>query len=76
MNKDNFLFPQSRYRGVFSPELLVFNANLQEFAHKAGYICALQTNGKLSAASAYAELEKLWKDLASSKDGLNIGDGT
>jgi len=72
MNKGDFLYPRSQYRGVFSPELLVFNANLQEFAQKANYICALQTNGKIPAQKAFAELEELWKQLERSKQGLGI----
>ncbi|OKH17955.1 hypothetical protein NIES593_22610 [Hydrococcus rivularis NIES-593] len=74
MNKDNFLYPRSQYRGKFSPELLVFNANLQEFTQKVNYICALQTNGKLSAEKAFAELQNLWAQLERSKQGLGIGD--
>ena len=28
----NFLYPRSRYRGQFTPQNLVFDANLQELA--------------------------------------------
>ena len=39
-SKDDFLNPQSRYWGEFSPQNLAFNANLQEFAQRIGYIAA------------------------------------
>lgn len=29
---NNFLYPHSRYRGQFTPQNLVFDANLQELA--------------------------------------------
>ncbi|HIK05516.1 MAG TPA: hypothetical protein IGS40_12525 [Trichormus sp. M33_DOE_039] len=48
-NLSEFLYPRSRYYGQFKPEYLVFNANLQEFAQKVGYISSLQTNGNLSS---------------------------
>ncbi|MCU0534091.1 MAG: hypothetical protein MUD14_09360 [Hydrococcus sp. Prado102] len=73
MEKANFLYPRSQYRGPFSPELLAFNANLQEFTQKANYICALQTNGKMSAQNAFIELQNLWTQLERSKEGLGIG---
>jgi hypothetical protein len=73
MSQDNFFYPRSQYRGHFRPELLVFNANLQEFAQKATYISALQTNGKMSAEKAYTELKELWGALERSKQGLEIG---
>lgn len=71
-SKDKFLFPQSRYRGNFTPENLVFNANLQEFAQKVAYICNLETNGKLSPQEAYKQIKSLWKDLKNSIKNLGI----
>jgi hypothetical protein len=62
-NCDQFLFPRSRYYGEFKPEQLVFNANLQEFAQRVGYLANLQTAGKLSARDAYQKLENLWHEL-------------
>ncbi|MEM8832510.1 MAG: hypothetical protein AAGE96_24705, partial [Cyanobacteria bacterium P01_G01_bin.19] len=62
-DKDNFLHSQARYRGDFSPENLAFNANLQEFAQKTGYICALETNGKISSTEAYDRIKDLWRQL-------------
>jgi hypothetical protein len=62
-NHDQFIFPRSRYYGDFKPEKLIFNANLQEFAQRVGYLANLQTAGKLSAGEAYQQLETLWHEL-------------
>ncbi|MBE9225543.1 hypothetical protein IQ264_08930 [Phormidium sp. LEGE 05292] len=67
-----FLYPRGRYYGKFTPEYLTFDANLQEFAQRISYICALQTNGKLSAEEAYQQIKNLWKQLKSSKKQLGI----
>jgi hypothetical protein len=72
-SKNNFLYPQSRYYGMFTPEKLAFNANLQEFSHKISYISALQTGGKLSPEQAYEQVKNLWKQLKQSKKELKIG---
>lgn len=71
-DKDKMLYPRSSYRGEFSPENLVFNANLQEFAQKVSYICNLETNGKLSANQAYEQIRVLWKELKTSIKNLNL----
>ncbi|MEM6403993.1 MAG: hypothetical protein AAF757_27855 [Cyanobacteria bacterium P01_D01_bin.116] len=71
-DKENFLFPRSRYYGQFKPENLVFNANLQTFAQKAGYIVNLQTSGKISPEEAYKQIKVLWKKLKHSKKELGI----
>jgi hypothetical protein len=74
--KDKFLYPKVNYRGEFSPNNpnnLVFNANLQEFAHKIGYICALETNGKITSAEAYERIKEVWHKLKTSKKEL-LGD--
>ena len=73
-NKHDFLYPRSSYRGEVKPENLMFNANLQEFAHIVNYICNLETNGKLSTEEAYQEIKKLWKQLKHSKQELGIGE--
>ncbi len=72
-SKDEFLHPRSRYYGEFTPSNLLFNANLQEFATQVGYICSLETNGKISSAEAYKQIKKLFKSLKQSKKGLEIG---
>ncbi|WP_069791824.1 MULTISPECIES: DUF7219 family protein [unclassified Cyanobacterium] len=66
------LYPRSPYRGDFTPENLVFNANLQEFAQKVSYICNLETNGKVSSNQAYQQIRGLWKELKSSMKNLNL----
>jgi hypothetical protein len=71
--KSNFLFPQSRYRGSFKPENLVFNANLQEFSQRVSYITNLETNGKMTPEESYREIKALWKSLKQSKKSLQIG---
>ncbi|OIP77631.1 MAG: hypothetical protein AUK48_03780 [Oscillatoriales cyanobacterium CG2_30_44_21] len=72
MLEKNFLYPQSRYYGTFTPENLVFNANLQEFSHRVSIICGLQTGGKISAQEAYSQIAELWQRLELSKSNLMI----
>jgi hypothetical protein len=74
MNQTSFLYPYHRYRGVVRPENLVFNANLQEFAQKVGYITNLETAGKLSPEEAYRQIALLWQQLQSSKKNLGVGE--
>jgi hypothetical protein len=69
----DFLYPRHRYNGPFTPELLVFDANLQEFAQRIGYIAGLEQSGKLSAQESYEAIESLWQELAASRDNLGIG---
>ncbi len=73
VDRSDFLHPRSRYYGQFKPENLVFNANLQEFAQQVGYICNLETSGKLASEEAYNKIHALWKQLKSSKEQLGIG---
>ncbi len=74
--RDDFLFPRGRYRGEFTPEKLVFNSNLQEFAQRVNYICGLETNGKITSEEAYRQIKQLWKKLRSSKKSLGIGESS
>ena len=72
-SKNNFLYSKSIYRGEFSPSNpnnLLFNANLQEFAQKVSYICALESNGKISSEDSYAQIKQLWHELRASKKEL------
>ncbi|AFY51252.1 hypothetical protein Nos7524_5540 [Nostoc sp. PCC 7524] len=69
-NLSDFLYPRSCYYGQFKPEYLVFNANLQEFAQRVGYISSLQTNGKISPQEAYDQIKTLWKQLKRAKKEL------
>ncbi len=73
LNKNQFLYPHSSYRGEVKPENLVFNANLQEFAQKISYICNLETAGKINNVEAYQQIKLLWKQLKMSKKELGIG---
>jgi len=66
------LFPHSRYYGTFTPENLVFNANLQEFAHRVSIICALETGGKISSLEAYSQVAEQWQQLDKSKQNLLV----
>lgn len=74
MDKDDFLYPRSRYYGQVKPENLVFNANLQEFAQKISIICNLETAGKIPPEEAYEEIKFLWKQLKRAKKQLQIGE--
>ncbi|MEA5449396.1 hypothetical protein VB780_12505 [Leptolyngbya sp. CCNP1308] len=69
---DGFISPKSSYYGTFSPQQLVFNANLQEFANRVGYISGLQTGGKLSPDEAFEQIKSLYKQLKQTKKGLEI----
>ena len=71
-DKDEFLYPNIRYRGEFSPKNLVINANLQEFAQRVSYLCNLESNGKISTQGAYLQIKALWKDLHKSVKNLGI----
>ncbi len=73
-DKQDFLYPHSRYYGEFTPVNVVFNANLQEFAQKVGYIVNLQTSGKMTCEEAYTQIKALWKKLKHSKKELGIND--
>ena len=71
-DKNNFLYPRHSYNGKVEPANLVFNSNLQEFSQKIGYICALETGGKLPPKIAYKQIKSLWKELKRSKKELGI----
>ena len=66
-DKDKFLYPRSSYQGKIQPENLVFNANLQEFAHKISYICNLETGGKLPPDEAYKRINLSGKNSSAVK---------
>lgn len=68
--RDDFLMPRASYRGEFTPENFVFNANLQEFANRISLICSLETGGKISSIEAYEQIKALWKALKASKKNL------
>jgi hypothetical protein len=69
-SKENFVMPRMPYHGEFTPEHLIFNSNLQEFAHRISLICGLETGGKISANQAYEQIKGLWQELKASKKNL------
>jgi len=73
--KDDFLYPTGRYYGEFTPEKLLFDANLQEFSRRVTIICALENGGKLPPIEAYKQIKSLWKQLKASKQNLLIDEG-
>ncbi len=73
-DSDDFLYRPASYRGEFTPEGLVFNANLQEFARRIGFICDLETNGKISSTDAFVKIRALWEQLDLSGKSLGISD--
>lgn len=68
MNQSDFFYPRNRYQGEFTPVNLLFNANLQEFAQRVGYISNLETGGKISPDDAYEQIKTLWEQLKRSKE--------
>lgn len=68
--KKDFLNPLGRYHGEFTPNNLAFNANLQEFAQQASYLCNLETNGKITPEETYRQIKQLWRQLEQSKQEL------
>ncbi len=71
--KGRFLFPRKSYFGEPEMENIVFDANLQEFAQRIGYICSLENGGKISPSEAYDHIKELYKRLRDSKRNLGIG---
>jgi hypothetical protein len=68
--KDDFIYPKGKYHGEYSPQNMVFDANLQEFAQRIGIICALENGGKISPRDAYDQIKIVWKELKVSKRNL------
>ncbi|HEY9761150.1 MAG TPA: hypothetical protein V6D07_01430 [Trichocoleus sp.] len=73
MDRNEFFNPHYHYYGEVKPENLVFNANLQEFSQRVGFLCNLQTGGKLSPQDVYEQIQTLWEQLKFSKESLGIG---
>ncbi|HEY9761284.1 MAG TPA: hypothetical protein V6D07_02100 [Trichocoleus sp.] len=67
----DFLYPYSRYYGNGRPGNLLFNANLQEFAQRIGFISNLHTGGKLTSEEAFQQISDLWQQLEHSKANLD-----
>lgn len=66
-NKDKFFYPLSKYYGQFTLQNLVFDADLQEFAQRITYVCALENGGKISPQEAYDEIKRLCEQLERAK---------
>lgn len=67
---DDFGNPYYRYRGEVTPQNLVFDANLQEFAYRVTTICNLENAGKIPPQKAYEQIRELWSELELSKKNL------
>jgi hypothetical protein len=76
VSTSDFLYPKHRYYGEVKPENLVFNANLQEFSQRVGYISALASNGKMSVEQAFSQIQTLWEQVEKSKTQLGIGENS
>lgn len=74
MEPMEFLLKTSRFQGKFTPENLMFDANLQEFAQRVNYICGLAADGKISLKEAYSQIETLFEVLERSKQQLLINE--
>ncbi|NJK36004.1 MAG: hypothetical protein HC919_14290 [Oscillatoriales cyanobacterium SM2_2_1] len=61
-----------RFHGRFTPQNLVFDANLQDFAVRVGYISARENSGQLPAAEAFDQVRILWEQLSRSYELLEI----
>jgi hypothetical protein len=72
--KEDFIYPTGRYYGEFTPENLLFDANLQEFSHRVAIICALENGGKIPPVEAYNQIKHLWHQLKVSKRNLLVED--
>lgn len=75
MTNQNFLRVKRPYHGKLAPEhpeVLLFDANLQEFAQKVGYISCLETSGKLPPEIAFQEVEELWEKLKDATESLGL----
>ncbi len=73
INRSDFIYHRNNYSGTVQPENLLFNANMQEFSQKVGYITSLETAGKISPEESYRRIKALWKELKNSKKQLGIG---
>lgn len=53
-----------------SPEEMLFQNNLQEFARRVGFTVGLEQGEKIDSAEAYQRIRSLWKELKSSHKSL------
>jgi hypothetical protein len=71
---DSFLYQNNHYRGHFKPEHLLFNANLQEFTQRVGFLCNLETAGKITPENCYEQIQDLWQNFKIINKKLGIGE--
>jgi hypothetical protein len=71
----SFIYPHAPCHGDCSVQKIAINANMQEFATRAGYIAAFHSAGKLSTPDALAEIERLAAQLKDSAASLNFQGG-
>lgn len=67
-----FLYAQNRCRGEQTPKNLIFNAKLQNFAQRIGFISNLQTGGKLTPEEAFSQIQALWETFEASIKVLSL----
>ncbi|MEI2784382.1 MAG: hypothetical protein V9E82_01570 [Candidatus Nanopelagicales bacterium] len=71
-DRESFLAPKATFQGEFTPENLAFDSNLQEFAQRVAYVCALETAGKITPIEAHRRIRLLYQELERSHVGLRI----
>lgn len=62
------------YKGEFTLDNLVFNANVKEFTHQISDIYGLSNQGTISQKEAYTQIQVLFEALKRSKQELRIGE--
>ncbi|MDJ0582099.1 hypothetical protein [Crocosphaera sp.] len=68
--KQDFLYPISPYYGSPTNDTVIFNAKLQEFAQKIGFLANLHSSGKVPSEEAYCQVEYLWRELELTKGNV------
>ena len=54
----------------FTPEKMIMEANIREFAYKISMICALEVGGKITPEEAYGRIKENWQALKASRKNL------
>jgi hypothetical protein len=60
---ESLLYQNTSFHGQMNPENLIFNDRLQAFNQKVGFICSLETAGKLTPQESLLQIQALWRDL-------------
>jgi hypothetical protein len=61
--RESLLYQTTSFYGQINPENLIFNDRLQVFNQKVGFICSLETAGKLTPQESLLQIQALWQDL-------------